>query len=76
MIILYIVWSFGIFWYVVPRKIWQPCCCGNQNLDTSEQKQFYCEPAKTVLPVLTLFRDSSAMLLPSFLLANVFSASY
>jgi hypothetical protein len=23
--ILYILWPFGIFWYVVPRKIWQPC---------------------------------------------------
>jgi hypothetical protein len=26
--ILYIFWSFGTFfpfWYVVPRKIWQPC---------------------------------------------------
>jgi hypothetical protein len=25
-----IVWSFGTFfpfWYVVPRKIWQPCIC-------------------------------------------------
>jgi hypothetical protein len=24
----YILWSFGIivpFWYVIPRKIWQPC---------------------------------------------------
>jgi hypothetical protein len=28
MAIWYILWSFGIFfpfWYVVPRKIWQPC---------------------------------------------------
>jgi hypothetical protein len=27
MVIWYILWSFGIFfpfWYVVPRKIWQP----------------------------------------------------
>jgi hypothetical protein len=27
--IWYILWSFGTFfsfWYVVPRKIWQPCC--------------------------------------------------
>jgi hypothetical protein len=21
----FILWSFGIFWYVVPRRIWQPC---------------------------------------------------
>jgi hypothetical protein len=28
-VIWYILWLFGIFspfWYVVPRKIWQPCC--------------------------------------------------
>jgi hypothetical protein len=27
-VILYILWLFGIFlpfWYVVPRKVWQPC---------------------------------------------------
>jgi hypothetical protein len=23
--IWYILWSFRIFWYFVPRKIWQPC---------------------------------------------------
>jgi hypothetical protein len=26
--IWYILWSFGqffMFWYVIPRKIWQPC---------------------------------------------------
>jgi hypothetical protein len=23
--IWYIVWLFGLFWYIVPRKIWQPC---------------------------------------------------
>jgi hypothetical protein len=31
----YILWLFGIFfpfWYVVPRKIWQPCCSYVQHL--------------------------------------------
>jgi hypothetical protein len=34
MAIWYILWSFGIFfprlWYVVPRKIWQPCYQGKK----------------------------------------------
>jgi hypothetical protein len=35
MTIWYILWPFGIFfpfWYVVPRKIWQPCSEGRRSV--------------------------------------------
>jgi hypothetical protein len=50
-------WSLGIFfafWYVVPRKIWQPC------LDTTEEGffalKFSCEFKKTCLKPLGIRR--------------------